>query len=211
MERPDRHWGDQGRIHLGSVTVGGSIIAGRELGIGNLTNSGSVGCDLGDLGSLVAKGSLIGNAANPVTITASDAIKQIAIDGRVEHAQILAGYDENLNPIDGDAGIGAVTIGGDWIASDLVAGATTGANGFFGDSDDASIGIGNPDIFSKIASIVIGGHVQGTVGGGDHFGFVAEQIGSFKVAGTIIPLSSDPMVSDDRPIGITGDVAIHEI
>lgn len=38
-------------------------------------------------------------------------------------------------------------------------------------------------VFSKITSIVIGGQVTDTTAGGDHFGCIAESIGSFKVKG----------------------------
>ena len=57
-----------------------------------------------------------------------------------------------------------VKVGGDWAASNLVAGAinTASGNKIFGDGNDASIGSGNTEITSKIASIVINGQVFGT-------------------------------------------------
>ena len=44
-------------------------------------------------------------------------------------------------------------------------------------------------IISKIASIVIKGSALGTEGGADHFGFLAEQIGSFKADGGKLTLT----------------------
>ena len=145
---------------------------------------GGGGCDLycragDDIGSLIVTGSLIGNSNpdgdSPVIIAArgqhtvlpgatSDlAIGRIAIGGRVEFAIILAGYDTRLVPRNADAQIGAVTVGGDWIASTIVAGVVDGGNGF-GNSLDAKIGLGTDTlgIVSKIASITIGGLALGT-------------------------------------------------
>lgn len=86
--------------------------------------------------------------------------------------------------------IGAVTVGGNWVASDLVAGATAGTDGMFGTSDDDKIGVGNA-IVASIAKIVISGMAFGTpssVNNTDHFGFVAQQIGSCKIGATVLPL-----------------------
>ena len=46
--------------------------------------------------------------------------------GRLELAQILAGYDTSLTPANADAQIGPVTVGGDWIASSITAGVVAG-------------------------------------------------------------------------------------
>ncbi len=101
-------------------------------------------------------------------------------------------------------------VSGDWTASNLVAGVmnTASSNANFGNMNDASIGAGSPGIIAKIASIAIGGVVTGTVGGTDHFGFSAQQIGSFTIAGTAIPLAASP---SSRDIGATGDVTIREV
>ncbi|HEV7403968.1 MAG TPA: hypothetical protein VGO11_13605, partial [Chthoniobacteraceae bacterium] len=84
----------------------------------------------------------------------------------------------------------------------------------YGDAHDFPSDPGKASIASKIASITIGGLIKGTTGGGvnatDHFGFVAEQIGSFTVAGVAIPLMANAH-NDNRAIGLTGDVTIHEV
>jgi hypothetical protein len=213
---------------IGSVFVGGSIIAGRASGGGELVNSGAIRASE-DIGAITIKGSLIGNSSHRVLITAFGqaapgatdvAIKSLTVGGRVEDTYILAGYDtfdipSAENP---DAQIGAVKIGGDWIASSLVAGVQDDGDDelddFFGDDDDARIPGGNGSIVSRIASIVIKGAVLGTVGLADHFGFVAQQIGSFSVAGTKLPLAAGAGSADDLAgyaVGITGDVRVREV
>jgi hypothetical protein len=55
--------------------------------------------------------------------------------------------------------------------------------------------------------------VEGTlpsVSNTDNFGFVAQTIGSFSVGGTAIALAAGSGALL-RPLGITGDVDIHEL
>jgi hypothetical protein len=213
---------------IASVTIGGSIISGIDESTGTLTDNATIRA-ANDIGSLTVAGSLIGNVtangASPVIITASGqavqgattdlAIGKISIGGRVEYADILAGYDPNLTPLNGDAQIGPVSVGDDWIASNLIAGAmnSASANTNFGDGNDASIGAGNPNIIAKIASITIGGQVFGTpnsTSSSDQFGFVAEQIGSLKIGGNAIALAAGPH-NDNLSVGETTDVTVHEV
>jgi hypothetical protein len=225
---------------IASLTVGGSIRAGVDAGAGSLTKNASIRSQ-NDIGPITVRGGLIGTAHTdgssadgdftPVVISArgqanlaltaraDSAIKSLTVGGRVERAEILAGYSVDLVPLNADAQIGNVTVGGDWIASDLVAGAVS--NGGFGDADDAKIsGGGTTDrafVVSKIARITIQGHVFGSDGGTDQFGFVAQQIGSFKVGNTSVGLTSgfanDPFVLTDfrLQIGETDDVRVVEI
>jgi hypothetical protein len=214
---------------IASLYIGGSIIAGTESGGGSLVDSGAVRVE-DDIGPITIKGSLLGNVNNPVVIsargqatptaTADVAIKSINIAGRVEFADILAGYDLSGIPagVNADAQIGPVVVGGDWIASSLVAGvqddATPDHDSFFGDADDQKItgGTDQPGIVSKIASILIKGTALGTIGTGNHFGFVAEQIGSFKIGTTKFPLTAG--ASNDLTglvVGISDDLRVREV
>ncbi len=211
---------------IAGITIGGSIVSGIDGGAGSLTSNASIRAG-NDIGSLTVKGSIIGHpdtgtGASPVVISARGqefpqpgidlAIGKIAIAGNIENAQILAGYDITLAPKNADAQIGAVKTGADWVASDLVAGATNSVFPNFGSGDFRIGGAGTTDnssIISKIASITIGGLVVGTpnsVSATDHFGFVAQQIGSFKATGFTVPLRSD-----NFGVGGTADVSIHEI
>jgi hypothetical protein len=184
-----------------------------------------------DLGTVLIKGSVIGNPTNPALISArgiatptatSDvAIGRLTVFGRVEFANVLAGVSPGSAgdiPADADAQIGMVAVGGDWIASSLVAGAVAGVDGYFGDGDDAKLaGAGvkdDPLLFTSIARLAIGGQVVGTIADGDHFGVVAEAIGAVSVGGTVLPLTPGPH-NDDLPVGIAGDVTadftVHEL
>ncbi|MGB8168534.1 MAG: hypothetical protein WCF18_13640 [Chthoniobacteraceae bacterium] len=219
-----------GRID--SVSVGGSIVSGsddsttNQIG-GDLTRNASIRAD-NDLGSLMVKGDIRGNQTlngnSPVIVSARGqavpgaktdlAIGAITVGGGVEFFQILAGYDGTFTPKNADAQIGPVKVEGNWAASSLAAGAVAGGNGFgMGDTLISGAGTTNTaGIISKIASIAIGGQVIGSTGSGDHFGFVAEQVGSFKMGGVAIPLQA-AMHTDDLSLIVltTNDVTIHEI
>ncbi|MBO0698392.1 MAG: hypothetical protein J2P46_08365, partial [Zavarzinella sp.] len=215
----------EGRIP--SVTIGGSILAGVDDSTDQMRDCASIRA-ASDIGSLTVRGSIVGNRGpqgdSPVVISAGGqpvpgpttdvAIGKIAVGGRVEFARILAGYSAFLAPIDGDAQIGPVTVGGDWVASSLVAGVknTASANTNFGDGGDAIIGPGSPSITSRIASVVIGGQVLGTpseLGPADHYGFCAQQIGKLSVGGVGVSLTPGADVIELSPL--TRDVTIREV
>jgi hypothetical protein len=215
---------------IASVVIGGSVISGIDTSTaGTLTKNASIRAG-NDIGSLIVKGSVIGNTNadgdTPVIISARGqavpgvttdvAIGKVTIGGRVENARILAGYNVFLAPKNADAQIGAVTVGGDWVASSIAAGVVDGGNGF-GNVNDALIsGAGTTDtagITSKIGSLTIKGQTLGTpnsVSGSDHYGFVAQQIGSIKVGGTTIALAAGAS-NDNHVVGETTDLNIHEV
>ena len=181
-----------------SVIRSGGVVG--TLKIGNLLGTGD------DTATISARGNL-----SPITNSAALAFGRIAIHGFVEDAQILAGYDLFGAAINGEARIGAVTVGRDWIGSDLVAGAQAGEDGQFGTGDDALISPGNP-IISRIASIVIKGAAKGSDNIGDHFGLVAEEIGVAKVSGIKVQLMPGP--GNDivgHAIGQTGNLRVREV
>jgi hypothetical protein len=231
---------------LTTMTVNGSIFSGSDAS-GGLFNSGAVRT-WHDIGTLTVKGSLEGNEQVPVIISAFGqltptsttdlAMRSISILGRVFRAEILAGYTPDLTPsffgtaLNADAQIGTVKTGGNWIASDLIAGVATGGDGFFGDTADTTIDVtgltGGRDslAISKISAIVIGGRVLGTsANDGERFGFGAQQIVSMKVGGvTVAPLlsgrSNDTFaLGNEYPLGTTRgttnpdgyDVHVYEV
>jgi hypothetical protein len=210
--------------HIGALLVGGSIISGGNTGSGSLTGSGVVWADH-DIGTIVVTGNLTGNETAAVTISASGtsmstgktdlAIGSISVGGSVTRAGIFAGYDTSLNGTNADAQIGAIRVAKDFVDSSIVAGTAPGLDGLFGTSDDLKItgGIDQPDIISKIASVVIGGHVHGTdqaVNASDHFGIVAEQIDVLIVGKTRYGLDDGPG-NDTFYIADTPDLAAREI
>jgi hypothetical protein len=220
----DSVW-DSGAVigrRIARVTIGGSMIAGTNTTSAGFYDNGVIRA-MDDLGPVLIRGNVLGNLTNPAIIsgrgsvapTTSDiAITSLTIMGRVEYAQILAGVDETGIPRNADAQIGAVIIGGDWIASSIAAGANAGGNGYYGDGDDVKmVGLNIKDqaqVFSKIASLAIGGQVIGIFGGTDCFGVVAENVGVVKIGGTLVTLSPGNG-NDDVVAGITGDFRINEL
>lgn len=209
---------------INNVSIGGSMIGGWDASSsGDLTSNASI-VTSGNIGTLSVAGSLLGN----VTATGGGVpriialgtdllpgesdeftIRKLTVGGRVDHAQILAGYSLDAKPINGNASIGAVKVKGDWIASDLVAGAKTetvpiGVPKSFGDSDDVPINAGES---SRIASVTIKGLAVGSSEGGDHFGFVAGQIGAFKALGS----SASGSIELLELSTITGDMSVRAV
>lgn len=191
---------ESGVIHakrIGSVTVGGSLISGSaNAGAGVTVRSGAIAAD-DDIGTINVKGSLVGNPTNKVLISARGqdsptatkdlAIGSITVGGRVQHALITAGFDYNGVGVNGNAQIGRIRVGGDWIAGSVTSGVNS-VDFHFGDGNDSAIAGG---AISRIGSIDIRGQVFGWAGSpGDSYGFVAQHIGSFKVAGASLALRS---------------------
>lgn len=182
-----------------NATIGGSIIAGTDFSTGTLDKSGSIRVS-DDIGKLTVKGHLIGNASQDVVISADgnepadnrgqNAIGQLVVTGNVSYARILAGYDINGNAVDGDASIGTVQIGGDVLATDIVAGIDP-TDAFFGDANDIVIAGHDPALTARIAKVIIGGQVAPTTAF-DLYGIVAQEIGSLKLGGRTIALQAGP-------------------
>jgi hypothetical protein len=216
-------------IRIGTMTIGGSMIAGTDNTSGTFSENGAISVT-NDIGTATIRGSLIGNATHSVVIMARGqrvptattdlAIGQMTVNGRVEFSRILAGYDVFGTPRNADAQIGPVIVGHDWIASDLVAGAVAGADGRFGTQDDAKMpGVNGINGFkdvatlsSRITSVTIGGQAFGTPASGDNFGIVAQNVGSFRVKGglTTFPLLTGNG-NDSFLIGLFGDFRLREI
>lgn len=199
--------------------IGGSIIAGQDFSTGTLDKSGSIRV-FDDIGKLVVKGQLIGNATHSVVISAggleeSDnrgtiALGSVFVGGSVQYARILAGYDINMNNADADASIGLVRVLGDWRASDVVAGIDS-VDGQFGNNDDVLM-LANDDatLTSRIASIIIGGQIVNSTAVADFFGFVAQNLGKVSVGGRAIPLV--PGTGNDVFfLGTLADLRIREV
>ena len=193
----------QGNIR--SVTVGGSLIPGAESGGGTLTFSAAIQAGL-TLGPVDVHGSIQGTAATPVVISGSGlanptkhtqdpAVESVTVTGSSTYAVIEAGYGVGGATTSGDAQIGTVKVGGDLIATDIIAGVkvqTAGSDfGMASDSliDVPSATVTKDGILSSIASIVVGGQIEGATGGAT-FGIEAQSIGSISTGGIKIPLKS---------------------
>ena len=200
---------------LSSVTVRGSVIGGSAGHTGIMS--------LGTIGTIRVLGSVRAESAaapvhlsalgtiDPTTAAQAIAIRSVSISQSVTHAVIDVGYFSGTatNP---DAQIGTVIVGGNWNGSSIVA-SVVANNGIFGDADDTALADSTPDlIVSRITAITIKGSAQGTLGGADGFGFVAQQVGSLKVGAATYPLTSGPS-NDLAPIivGTTGDLRVREV
>ncbi|MEO6846385.1 MAG: hypothetical protein ABI443_03400, partial [Chthoniobacterales bacterium] len=192
---------------IGSVTVTGDITSGTPADSGHLLYDSAAIRSASNIGSVTVGGSIEGNQAMPVYITASTdfggfinvnkVIGTVSVTHNVTHALILAGVDlgsfdqpgkpsveySGVNPF---AQITSVTVGGNWAASSVAAGALPGTHGFgAGDTPslDKVVG-GTPPTwygdFGRIGSITITGTVAGG-NSGDQYGFVAANFGSVSV------------------------------
>lgn len=218
---------------FGNGDIASVTIKGMLTGIGGLTgilsgqNLGPV--KIGEVRGTVQNGVniLAEGVLTPATAAKAGGIKSINVTSSITNTLIRAGYNSGSgtasNP---DAGIGAVTVGGNWVSSSLVAGVLNiGANNMndnglmddnknYGDAADQKISEAVVDsIFSKIASVTIKGFAIGTppnLLNTDFFGIVAEQIGAVKVG-----LRSYTLATGSDTIGLllgnTGDFRVKEI
>jgi hypothetical protein len=193
----------KGTMYGGTGDYSGSIVSFNNASIGNLTVGSILGgasefngifCD-GTLGRVKVAGSVSGSESFAATISAKGtmdpaktsqamAIRGLTVGGSVRFANVLAGYSTGGAAGNADVQIGPVSIGGNWIASNIAAGVI----GVFAPGDPLPIPGGSNDVISKIASIAIKGAAFGTIATGDHFGFVAEEIGKLRIGATTFPL-----------------------
>ena len=192
---------------VGSVTIGGSIYAGtvHVIAISSQTAIGKIKIGGGVYGTSTAPLdiSAVGSVANQVGIGSLD------IKGSVHFTNILGGTQDSPDNV--QAQLGKISIGGDFIASNIAAGIDP-VDGNYGNADDTPIGgLGTPGA-SKIASIVIKGSARGTIGGSDHFAIIAREVGFVKIGGVTAPLTvgaSNNLIP--ITLGATGDFTLLEI
>lgn len=217
--------GDSGLITAGdiaAVTIRGSLIAGLD--DGTVAATGASGAIIaGTLGPVVIGGSMIGNDINHALIIARGqavkpgtgddlAIASLNVKGDVQFAEVLGGFSGFARtPANADASLGPVTVGGDWRASSLVAGAQdAGATGFgIGDKLQA---VGNTALIARFVRVTIGGDVLGTAQViNDHFGFVAERIEAMTIGGRKVTLDTGSAVNDIVLLSPTNDIRALEV
>ncbi|MDB6171285.1 MAG: repeat protein [Chthoniobacteraceae bacterium] len=157
-------------------------------------------------GDLIDAHLLINGGTPPASGSTALALKSVAVAGNVTRSQILAGYDLT-GGVNADVQIGNVTIGGDCVASDLVAGVLAN-NGVFGDADDKVIAGGSASIVARIAKVLIKGTAAGTFEPGGQFGIVAQAIGAVNIGHVKVPLSA---IRDVFAIGSTDDFCVREV
>ena len=195
---------------VGTLTIGHNVIAGTTTHTDNGTTVFSVNGGIaiaGNLGSLSIGGSIEGNNGTRAFITAGgttpvkagnfNALGRVTVKGSVSYAVIASGhlledFSTNLgsaqNP---DAGIGSVTIGGDYYHSSLMAGT----------NDLTDLGVGQPATATTSAdtqstgaatraailgTVTIKGALLDDSAAIGYSGFEAEQIAKIVVGGVTV-------------------------
>lgn len=188
-----------------------------------------------NIGTLAIAHDLLGTEADPSEISAFGlpaaptrgadlAIKTLSVGGRIEWTNIVVG--ESAFGDNADASVGTVLVRGDWVASNLRAGTSTGLDGLTGTGDD-SLGNrpgltarDNAKLVAQIASLTIVGQVLGTFDDpNDQFGIVTGWLRRVVIGGERLPVDSLPLTGDFFPIaptspgagGRVSDLAIVEV
>lgn len=168
---------------LSSISVGGTMNR-AQLRVGNT------------LGTVTAA------ATSQTRISVGDNLGSVAVAGDATATSIQSGGDLGADAAPGGVGpnadtvsagsIGSVTVGGNFVQSDVVAGFLRGPDGFFGTSDDEA-GPGR----SNIGSVTIGGSQVGSTLNTQSYRVLATgTIGSVTVAGTAPPPGVNFSVED---------------
>jgi hypothetical protein len=207
--------GESGEIfavkRLESLSVRGSIIGLEPFvtGRSNIT-AGE------DIGSIKVGGSILGGdrtirifAGGQATPGLLDlAIGRIVVKGTMENTNIVVGNNDPFDSSDdnGDASIGSILIGGEFVASNILLGVDVGPDDDFGTADDSFIGFGQATKFSTLASLTIRGQALGSVTFPtiNHY-IMAERVGKVSVNGVNIPVPTNDTVF----IGASGDLFLR--
>jgi hypothetical protein len=195
-----------------TLTVGGDVIAGSY---GTGTKLGYNGAILisGNLGTATIKGSVLGHENYHAIIMAGgiapaaagnyNAIGKLTIGGDASLAYIAAGHTQNdtafadrigtaENP---DAGIGSVTVGGNWFHSSLNAGINDMNTSGINDADTRDTG--NANRHAVLGPVVIKGLITDNPALLGVSGFAAEKIASITAHGVKVFKTGDAAKSLD--------------
>lgn len=175
------------------ATLAGFSASSIQIG-GDLVESGNANHALlkfrQSAGAVTVGGEVRGSAQNSARLLfASETgfsgagFTKLTVKGSVTNALIAGGLrDFDLFADNGDAVLGSISVGGDWVASSAVAGVQIGNDKDYATNDD-SPGASNAPNLSRIAAITIRGQVIGTPGGTDRYGFTAQSLGPIKIGG----------------------------
>jgi hypothetical protein len=175
----------------------------------------------GNIGSLAIGGSISGSPSTNAIVIAGgsapstpgnfNAIGKINVGGSVSYAYLAAGHQTNFTFADRigaaenpDAGIGKVTVRGDWFHSNLTAGINDANSTGFSTGDTHSAG--DPARQAILGPVVIKGHILDNPALPGFSGFGAEKIASIIAGGVKLFQSGDP----GRSLDAAGFVDIAE-
>lgn len=193
---------------IGSITIGGSIHAGRIANTNPAINGGIQVA--GNIGKL-SIGGVYGYDNDPVFILAGGdtstpgtdfkAIGKLSIKRDAIHAFISAGNELEWDDISSvllfsfeyaNAGIGSVAIGGNFVNSNIFAGVADGGSPGVNPSN-----IGETTGSGILGPVVIKGHLLSDRDSFYYSGFTADVIASITVAGRKVFTSGDPLRNFD--------------
>ncbi len=158
--------------------------------------------------SLIDTNLYASGAVDPDTGAQIPAFEIVEAVRHIGSTSILAGYDAHGLPVNPDATIGKIKVGGPIVETNIVAGIADATFDGFGRNDTVIPG-GDSSVVSRIAK-VIAHAVRGSEPAGDHFGITAEEIGKVKIAGTKLSLTSE--AKDDVLIdAINNDLRVVEV
>ncbi len=184
--------------NVGSLTVWGDLIAGTQLIPATVSYNGAILIG-GNIASITVKGSVLGNddtrayilakGVAPLTTPNFNAIGKLVVGGDVENAYIAAGhlfntatFDDRIGTAENpDAGIGSVTVGGNWLHSSLTAGINDAASNGFDVTDTRDAG--DAARHAVIGPVVIKGDLLVNPSASGFSGFGSEKITSITVGG----------------------------
>ena len=204
-----------------SVTIGGSIVGGDGLESGLLsfrtigklnvggdlvggdgTKSGSITAYYGGIPKGLIGGSLIGGTGNLSgritaggnTLTPAD-IGTLLIKGSILGQELTSGDEGFGAGVYANGSILNLTILGDVVRANIIAGVVPGPDGRFGDvdlDDPSNHAVNEPEVISKIAKLTIKGLVMGSSSnGGDSYAIQANDIVYVKI-GTAVYKETNP-------------------
>jgi hypothetical protein len=185
----------------GTIKVPGGIFAGENVN-GSINHSGMLAVD-GSVGTAVI-GSLEGNFSQAAYLSVGgvagqDAIKTLKITHGATYASILAGYGGEYNSNTAattGSGIGSVTIGGNFTASYITAGANSGNDHIAGDADDVNVSAS-----ATIGSVKIGGEFNGIATSGTFYYIFAGVIDKLQVGSALYDHAALAAIVNFRAIG----------
>jgi hypothetical protein len=228
-----------GTFHVGAVRLGKLAPQGGLHGGGG-TDSGSIQSN-GSISSVTVNGDVTGGAgsksgsisATYTYLTGYGRLGPVVVVGNLQggtgpRSAEIHGYDIGpvriIGAVTGGSGIGSacihaerkltqVLVDFDWIGASISAGLDPGPDGYYGTLDDVPITSAKGDVFGYIGQIAIGGNVNGTAVGGDHFAFDADDIGNLRINHQAVPLTPGPNNDPDVtiPTVTTGDFDCFEL
>ena len=202
---------------VGSLTIGHNVVAGTTTHTDNGTTvysvNGAIGIG-GTLGSLSIGGSIEGNnttrafimakGTTPVKAGSFNGFGKVTVTGSVSYAVIASGHilgdiSTNIgNAVNPDAGIGSVTIGGDYYHSSIMAGTNDldrlGVGGLATTTKtDDTQSVGDNTRAAILGTVTIKGALLDDTDALGYSGFEAEQIAKIVVGGvTVFKHSTTP-------------------